>query len=261
MAPFHTLTFQALKRSRSSKKPGRGGPRPSRDPQGGDGPTRTAAPALIVMARFPRLGKVKTRLEPVLSQDGCLRLYEALLLDTLDRLSSLEAARYLFFSDCTRQEASEFATAHGLPPGWSLDLQEGEDLGRRLRNVCRRLLPVHEAVVCTGADSPTLPPEFVRDAFLLLRSSPVVLGPAEDGGYYLLGLGEAREDLFQGIPWGSERVLAETLSRLAPGEYRLLPRWYDVDTPADLERLHIEAGASHPAPTRTLGFLRNWLNS
>jgi hypothetical protein len=92
-----------------------------------------------------------------------------------------------------------------------------------------------ETVVLLGSDSPTLPLELVRQAFKELDRADVVLGPATDGGYYLLGCARRLPPIFNGIPWGSCRVLAETVARLSDPTWRLavLPPWYDVDTLED----------------------------
>src|SRR5207302_2932848 len=91
-----------------------------------------------------------------------------------------------------------------------------------------------EAVVAIGTDSPTLPIEFIEQAFVLLDAADVVLGPASDGGYYLLGCGRKVPPVFDGIAWGSPTVLAETVARLdASWQVALLPPWYDVDTLED----------------------------
>src|SRR5262249_54787055 len=108
-------------------------------------------------------------------------------------------------------------------------------------------------VVVVGADSPTLPVEYVEEAFALLDRADVVLGPATDGGYYLLGCGPRLPPLFSGIDWSSERVLAETAARLEDPSWRLalLPPRADVDTPQDWARLrgHVAAlGRAGQAP-------------
>ncbi len=100
-------------------------------------------------------------------------------------------------------------------------------------------------MVVVGADSPTLPPEYIHRAFSLLDEADVVLGPAWDGGFYLLGCRHRVPPIFDGISWGTERVLAQTVAALAGPEWRLalLPPWYDLDTPADWSMLcgHIAA--------------------
>ena len=119
------------------------------------------------------------------------------------------------------------------------------DLGIRM---ARFLTTEHaagaEAVVLVGADSPTLPVDYVERAFAELERADVVLGPATDGGYYLLGCGRRVPPIFDGVRWGTSRVLADTMACL-PADWRLalLPPWYDVDTPDDWRMLcgHVSA--------------------
>jgi hypothetical protein len=92
-------------------------------------------------------------------------------------------------------------------------------------------------VVIIGSDSPTLPRQFLVDAFARLRTCDVVLGPSVDGGYCLIGARVAVPELFTGIAWSTPEVLPETLRRLAGYSHWLLPTWYDVDDAADLEHL------------------------
>ena len=113
------------------------------------------------------------------------------------------------------------------------------------------------AVVLVGADSPTLPVEYVERAFAELERADVVLGPATDGGFYLVGCGPARPPLFGGVAWGGASVLIDTIKALADPQWRLslLPPWYDVDAPADLSMLRghlaalrragVDSGAAH----------------
>ncbi|MEE8349700.1 MAG: TIGR04282 family arsenosugar biosynthesis glycosyltransferase [Acidobacteriota bacterium] len=215
--------------------------------------------ALLLFSRYPRLGKVKTRLSPSLSPEACLELHRALLLDTLDRLSQLEVTCHLFLADCSREEIREFAHAHGLPESLHLHLQEGKDLGDRMWRAYQEVAPSVDRVVLLGSDTPSLPLSRIQEALLQLEQSPVVVGPVEDGGYYLLGLAEPRKELFYGIRWGTSAVLEQTLSKLAAGECYLLASWYDIDTESDLCRLQKELsgeGEFEGFPERTFGFLR-----
>src|SRR5262249_49411821 len=113
------------------------------------------------------------------------------------------------------------------------------------------------SVVVVGTDSPTLPVEHVEQAFVELEDADVVLGPAFDGGYYLVSCGPRRPPIFEGMAWSTDRVLADTVAALADPRWRLavLPPWYDVDTPADwamlcghlaaLRRAGIDPGVPH----------------
>ncbi|RME44423.1 MAG: glycosyltransferase, partial [Deltaproteobacteria bacterium] len=115
---------------------------------------------------------------------------------------------------------------------------QGEgDLGRRMAHAFSLGLASHERVVVIGSDAPTLPPAHLSAAFDALRTRKVVIGPARDGGYYLIGLRGEIPPIFEGIAWGSASVLADTLERLPPRQTHLLPFWFDVDTPDDLRLL------------------------
>ena len=193
---------------------------------------------LLVFSRYPRLGHVKTRLRSILTAERCLELHTALLLDTLDRVSLLDVACHLFMADSSDDEVLHFAQKSCLPRNVQLHCQEGRDLGERMWNAYREISSVSSMAVFLGTDTPTLPPaNNIKEGLKKLNQYQVILGPVEDGGYYLLALSEARRELFQDIDWGTSAVLAQTRSKLQPQEYLLLPPWYDVDTDQDLKRL------------------------
>jgi hypothetical protein len=202
-----------------------------------------AAEILAVFARAPELGRVKTRLCPPLTADEAVRLHRALVEDTLDHLGKLERkdlSRVLLLSRPLLQ-----ATDLDVPRGWTVGIQSPGDLGAKLSSffygAFRREA---QRVVVLGSDSPTLPLEIVGDAYEDLRHVDVTLGPAADGGYYLIGSRLYVPDLFHGISWGTEHVLRQTkdtLERLGH-RYRVLAPWYDVDRPRDLEKLREEIG-------------------
>jgi len=196
---------------------------------------------LAVFARAPRLGSVKTRLTPPLTQQQALVLHRALVEDTLERLTRLRRSsleRWLYLSE-------PLDPSHRLevPRGWSSALQEGDDLGARMATVFHRAFQDdRERVVMVGSDSPTLPLHYLRQAFEALADHDVVLGPAEDGGYYLVGTSRSVPELFQDISWESDRVLKQSTKALAHGArtFQLLPVWYDIDDHDDLLRLQRE---------------------
>jgi rSAM/selenodomain-associated transferase 1 len=207
---------------------------------------------LGLFAKWPAAGAVKTRLggDPAWGA----RVARAFLADTLARLAHIPARRLLAFAPAGA--AADFAA---LAAGAFDLVPQGEgDLGRRMGRFVRdRLAEGARAVVLVGADSPTLPPEYVERAFASLQTADVVLGPAADGGYYLLGCGPRLPPVFDGIAWGTPSVLGQTVARLENPAWRLalLPPWYDVDTPADwsllcghlgaLRRAGIDPGVPH----------------
>ena len=208
--------------------------------------------SLVIFSRFPRLGRVKTRLEPVLGTRGCLELHRAMLLDTIERTRFLCRRHYLYLSDSTARERSRFAEACRLSADLIIRGQNGADLGERLWEACRRVAAEskEQPVVFLGADSPTVPREFIRQSLAQRARRPVVLGPAEDGGYYLIGLSQPRPELFSKLEWGTGKVLEQTLQKLRPEQYSLLPTWFDVDDVDDLARLHTEVEAGRPGVFR-----------
>ncbi len=212
--------------------------------------------ALLVFSRYPRLGKVKTRLRSILTAERCLELHTALLLDTLDRVSLLDVACHLFMADGSDDEVLRFAQESRLPRTIQLHCQKGRDLGERMWNAYREISSVSSMAVFLGSDTPTLPLQHIREGLKKLNQCQVILGPVEDGGYYLLALSEARRELFRDIDWGTSAVLAQTRSKLQPQEYLLLPPWYDVDTDQDLKRLKSDLGSDFEGfPHRTCRFL------
>ncbi len=206
--------------------------------------------ALLIFARYPRLGRVKTRLRSRYDDSQILALHRAFLLDTLEWTAPLKVRRFLFLADCTPEESDLLAASDSLFAAVELRVQRGGDLGERMWNAYRTARPGARRLVFLGSDTPALAPQTVRAGFDQLRRHPVVIGPSSDGGYYLLGLAEPRPELFQDIPWGTSRVLQETVGRLRRPEYRLLPLCSDIDTPEDLERLEREWPVSAAPRTR-----------
>lgn len=205
--------------------------------------------ALVVMAKAPRPGAVKTRLCPPLSSRQAARLQRAFLLDTLDRVRAVATPVAAF------APVSERRYFERTFPGLVLVPQRHGDLGRRVAATLGRLLGRgFRAVLVLGADAPTVPVTFLRRAIRLVLHPriDVVVGPAEDGGYYLIGMRAVHRALFESIPWSTARVFAETVRRAEAARLRVarLPRWYDIDTPRDLRRLttSLARGGRHCAP-------------
>ena len=220
---------------------------------------------LLLFARAPVLGCVKTRLQPELDEEQSLMLHRALVRDAVALIRrtapDLNADAEISFSEPIG-DADEFAQA-------TVDLrvttQRGDDLGERLVHAFQeRLRPPVRRVVVIGSDSPTLTGADLAEAFGALDRSEVVIGPAEDGGYVLIGCSRMHVRPFQRIPWGTDRVLAETRRRLKKEKipHVLLRAGRDLDTVQDLLRTwreleHLqEVGAEEPAP-ETLAALRD----
>ena len=213
--------------------------------------------AVAIMAKAPWAGEVKTRLCPPLSLVDAAELYRRLLLDKIEQVRSLKTARLAIAY--TPGEARAFFEE--VAPGFVLVPQRGADLGDRLANSLGELLDTgHRGALAIDSDTPTLPLEFLQQALDLIATPEidVVLGPTEDGGYYLIGLRAVHRELFEAMAWSTQQVLPETIRRADAKGLRVacLPPWYDIDTPDDLARLRMALAASDgDVPRHTRKFL------
>ena len=214
--------------------------------------------ALVLFAKDPVEGQVKTRLGSLLDSKTTLDLYFHFLADSLDKISAVAGVDR--FVGVASEPETDFFQQAGRRHEFTLFMQEGQNLGQRMhRAFLDRFEEGYQRVVIIGADSPSLPIAYMEEAFC--SEEPVVIGPATDGGYYLIGMQGGVLDIFQGISWGTGRVLEETLAvvrekRVGAG---LLPVWYDVDLPEDLRflRTHMQwmEQAGLPVSRATLKFL------
>lgn len=196
--------------------------------------------ACVIMAKQPQVGKTKTRLCPPLTAQEAADLSEALLLDTIALISNLPG---IDLALAITPPPSEAYFAGITPPGTRLLPVEGENIGECLVQAIEALLDLgYRKALAINADSPSLPAEFIVQAADLLDHHDLVLGPGEDGGYYLVGLNRLHKGIFDDIPWSTARVLPQTLQRShALGlSTALTPAWYDIDTVAELQRLNKE---------------------
>jgi hypothetical protein len=216
--------------------------------------------ALVVMAKAPREGEVKTRLIGALTAAEAAAIYTNFLRDTFVLVEAVreerETAQIVL---CYTPEGSEEAFESIEREGSLMLAQRGGDLGERLTNCFADLFEFgFDSVVVIGADSPTLPEEILIEAFdSLVSENDVVIGPAEDEGYYLVGMRKLHAKVFSGIPWGTDRTLAATKARVREAglNLKLLPVWYDVDTPEGLETLKRELSEDQSAARFTGRFL------
>jgi uncharacterized protein len=194
--------------------------------------------AIAMMAKAPIAGEVKTRLCPPLSLQDAAALYHCFLLDSIAKISQIDTTTpILSYTPATAQPVFET-----LAPGWTLIPQQGCDLGARMADCFAQLFARgYTRVLLTGSDLPTLPAEIFHQALALLNTpeTDVVLGPSEDGGYYLIGLRTLYPAVFDDMIWSTPQVFADTVRRAERLglSVALLPRWYDIDAPADLIRL------------------------
>lgn len=197
--------------------------------------------AVIVMVKAPRAGEAKTRLVPPLAADEAAALAARFARDTV--AWARRAARRLFVAYAPADGRAALETL--LPRGLSWVEQRGEGLGARLEAVVAHVARLgFGPLIILGADSPTLPASFVREArdALTGAAADLALGPADDGGYYLIGLRRPAPGLFQNVAWSTPAAYRQTADNAARLGLRLrrLPPWYDVDTPEDLARLRDE---------------------
>jgi uncharacterized protein len=211
-----------------------------------------------VFAKAPVAGRVKTRLQPAVGAEGAARLSAALLEDTLEALVA---------TGCTAPalavDAPEAFRGRGLPV-----VAQGEgDLGERLERVLSRALEQTPAVLAVGSDSPGYPAPLILQACAALQRADAVLGPADDGGFTLLGLRRCPPGLLWGLPWSRPDTLRATEARFRAAGLSVARtlRWFDVDVPADLARLRVELAegtvqARHTAEVLGTLHVQPWLS-
>ena len=203
-------------------------------------------PIVVVMVKAPRAGSVKTRLVPPLSESEAASLAACFAQDTI-----LNARRVLPNVLVAYAPADARLELERLLPGDLLWFEQvGNDLGQRLDSVVNHVSQLgFSPFILLGADSPTLPTAFLQQALQVLVSNQadISLGPTDDGGYYLIGLHRPVPDLFQNIDWSTSAVYKQTEANASALNLRLnaTPCWYDVDTPADLERIRDQILSDH----------------
>ncbi len=205
------------------------------------------------MAKAPEPGAVKTRLATTIGQAAAAELARAFLLDTWTQIAARVGSRPALVLAGSPEHLPALCPAPAIWP------QGNGDLGERLERTFRRGLESSPWTLAVGTDSPGMPPRLITEAVRLLDGGiDSVIGPCADGGYYLIGLRHCPVGLLAGLPWSSSNTLARTVERLeARGiEVAELEQWYDVDVPADLERLRtdLDSGTvSAPETARALG--------
>ncbi len=207
--------------------------------------------SICVFAKPPRPGEAKTRLIGELDEGGAAALAEAFFLDTWAAVSRIDWAQpVLATTDVTAPEWK-------LPPGMMIWPQGQGDLGHRLERVLRRALETHPIAIAVGTDAPGLPVALLGAARDGLGTSDAVLGPSDDGGFYLLGVRRYPAGLLDGIPWSTSETFVRTQGRLRASGLKttVLPPWFDVDRPGDLDRLRslvLSGRISAPETARVL---------
>ncbi|MGQ9569868.1 MAG: TIGR04282 family arsenosugar biosynthesis glycosyltransferase [Thermodesulfovibrionales bacterium] len=195
---------------------------------------RCNSAALGIFFRIPQIGKVKRRLAKEIGEEATLKAYESMLKATIDNVTKLKGIDLFGFyeGEVTFLNLLHYIT---LP----LILQKGFNLGERMYEAIQWLNQKgYKKVSLIGTDTPDLPISFIKMAFQKLDSYELVIGPSEDGGYYLIGMKKPYKEIFKNIVWGRDRVLKDTISNAinAGISYFLLSEWYDIDDTNTLNR-------------------------
>jgi rSAM/selenodomain-associated transferase 1 len=186
---------------------------------------------LIIFVKNPVLGKVKTRLAHALGEENALMIYQKLLQHTCSVTTNVPADKYVFYleyinhNDIWKNEV------------YKKELQYGNDLGKRMKNAFEILFQRgYKEIVIIGSDCYELTEEIIMNAFDQLKQKDVVIGPAKDGGYYLLGMNVFIPQLFTGKSWSTNKVFRETLTEIKSFNYSIyqLPVLNDIDTSEDV---------------------------
>jgi uncharacterized protein len=188
--------------------------------------------ALLIFTKNPEAGKVKTRLAATMGNDAALAIYHQLLLHTVSVTEYLLVEKFVFYSNFIEQEDVWNSKRYHK------EVQQGADLGERMKNAFTSAFRKgYDKIVIIGTDCPDLNAGIIMNAFVYLQSHDVVIGPAEDGGYYLLGMKRLYSDLFENLQWSTKAVFNDTLKICDELEltYQLLPVLNDIDEEKDLQ--------------------------
>ncbi len=188
--------------------------------------------ALIIFIKNPEKGKVKTRLAKTIGDDKALAIYKALLEHTRHIALSVNCSLHLFYSGYINQNDNWSAN------DFKKQLQVQGDLGYKMASAFRSVFQHHQKVVIIGSDCASLTPSIVQEAFTQLDHHDFVIGPAEDGGYYLLGMSSFQPHVFNHIAWSTETVFQQTVEHVNQlnASFSLLPMLSDIDREEDWKK-------------------------
>lgn len=192
----------------------------------------TSKKALIIFTRNPELGKVKTRLAKSVGDESALEIYKFLLRHTVEITEKFNVDKFVFYSE------NIYRNDIWDPEIFRKKLQSGNDLGEKMENAFSEIFGMgYEQAVIIGSDMFDLSQKDLATAFEALQTSPIVIGPATDGGYYLLGMKELNTKIFKNKNWGTSTVLQATLDDLKSEKYVLLEERNDVDYYEDIKNI------------------------
>ncbi len=211
---------------------------------------------ILFFMKYPEPGEVKTRLATTIGQDKAAELYGHFVLDLLAKLESTQ----LSFAICFYPEQKKELLMEWLGEGYEYIPQKGADLGERMAAAfLDAFAGGHRRVILMGSDFPDLPRSFLEDALAALNTHDIVIGPAMDGGYYLIGFRKETfiQEAFEGMDWSTEGIFRQTLSILKAHRRRVyvLPVWNDIDTIEDVRQLIERAGDSGFDTSKTMSLL------
>lgn len=217
---------------------------------------------ILFFVKYPEPGEVKTRLAARIGPDMAADLYGNFVLDLLEKLESTK----LPFTICLYPEKKRELFMGWLGDGYEYILQKGADLGERMVTAfLEAFVGGHRRVILVGSDFPDLPQSFLDASLGALNTHDAVIGPATDGGYYLIGFRKETffRQAFEGMHWGTEGVFRQTLSILKDHRKRVyvLPVWNDIDTLEDLGQVIERSEGSGFATSKTMSFLSKLKNN
>ena len=189
----------------------------------------TSKKALIIFTRNPELGKVKTRLATSVGDESALKIYKFLLKHTAEITTHVQADKFVFYSEDIHKEDNWDNNT------FNKKIQRGDDLGIRMYNAFTEVFSLgYEQAIIIGSDMYDLNTEDLDNAFTALKDHDYVIGPAEDGGYYLLGMKQPNQAIFSKKDWGKDSVLQATLEDLKDEKLKTLEERNDVDYYSDI---------------------------
>ena len=220
--------------------------------------TNALRPGIFIMMKYPEVGKTKARLAQSIGEEAATNLYRAFIQDTLITVQSLDVSFHIAVYPPESQEKF----VKWLGPSYQFFHQRGKNLGKRLQNGFATMFKKeYQQVIALASDSPDLPIEILQTAISSFQTHKAVIGPASDGGYYLIGFSYDLfiPDAFEKISWSTETVFRETLSRIesVTNQVLVLPEWPDIDTKSELQKFY-EAHQLQPSKTlHTMKYLRS----
>ncbi len=193
--------------------------------------------ALIIFQKNEVLGKVKTRLAALVGDEKAMEIYKTLLHHTHLVIKAIDADHYIFYSDFIPKSVDN------LIENYNFQVQEGLGLGERMKNAFNLLFQKgYQKVIIIGTDCADIEPRHIESAIQKLNINPIVIGPAEDGGYYLLGMKKFVPGIFDGIDWSTEKVFKQTIGKLESAElnFDTIEMLSDIDRVEDWEKVKLK---------------------